>query len=205
VATELWSVLRRFLGACKRHILLQRPWGLQRLGKRSVVKRPRKLIGRKSIQIGDDTYILSKSLILAVSRYAGKMYHSSVRIGNGVYIGGHVYLTAMQEISIGDGCVLSEHVYITDLNHSFDPTRGPIMSQDLVTKGAVRIGANCFLGYRSAVMPGVTLGEWCIVGANSVVTRSFPAYSMIAGAPAQLIKVYSHELGKWVDPGKIEN
>lgn len=204
MATERWKVLRRFLGACKRHIFLERPWGLQHLGKRSAVKRPRKLGGRKSIQIGDDTYILSNSLILAVSRYAGKMYHSSIRIGNGVYIGGHVYLTAMQEISIGDGCVLSEHVYITDLNHGLDPNHGPIMSQNIESKGPVHIGANCFLGYRAAVMPGVTLGEWCIVGTNSVVTRSFPAYSMIAGAPAQLIKVYSHELGKWVVPGKIE-
>ena len=161
-------------------------------------------MGRESIQIGDGAYILSNSLILAVSRYAGKRHHPSIRIGNGVYIGRHVYLTAMKEISIGDSCVLSEHVYITDLSHGFDPTRGPIMSQDIESKGPVQIGANCFLGYRTAVMPGVTLGDWCIVGANSVVTQSFPAYSMIAGAPAQLIKIYSRELGKWVPPDKME-
>lgn len=204
MASGLWIVLRRSVGAWKRQILLERPWGLQKLGKRSIVKRPRKLTGRNSIWIGDDTYVHSYSLMIAVSQYAGKVYHSSIRIGNFVYIGRHVYLTAVQEISIGDGCVLSEHVYITDLSHGLDPNCGPIMSQDLETKGPVRIGANCFLGYRSVVMPGVTLGEWCVVGANSVVTRSFPSYSMIAGAPAQLIKVYSRELGKWLAPDKIK-
>lgn len=71
------------------------------------------------------------------------------------------------------------------------------MEQPLESKGPVRIGARCFLGYRAAVMPGVTLGEHCVVGANSVVTRSFGSFSMVAGSPARLIKVYSAATGKW--------
>jgi acetyltransferase-like isoleucine patch superfamily enzyme len=51
-------------------------------------------------------------------------------------------------------------------------------------------------------MPAVTLGPHCIVGANSVVTRSFPGYVMLGGLPARLIKVYSHELKTWVVPSK---
>lgn len=139
--------------------------------------------------------------MLAISKYAGKKYRGAISVGNGVYIGRHVYLTAAEGISIGDGCVLSEHVYITDLNHGYHPERGPIMLQDIEIKGAVKIGANCFLGYRCVVTSGVTLGDWCIVGANSVVTRSFPAYTMIAGSPARLIKVYSHDLREWVPYG----
>ncbi len=71
--------------------------------------------------------------------------------------------------------MLSEQVYITDLSHGLQPDRGPIMKQPLESKGPVRIGPRCFLGYRTAIMPGVTLGESCVVGANSVVTRSFSA------------------------------
>jgi acetyltransferase-like isoleucine patch superfamily enzyme len=140
----------------------------------------------------------------AIRDYQGKKYDSSIVIGNDVYIGRYVFLVAAQGITISSGCVLSEHVYITDENHGYNPLAGPIMQQELESKGPVRIGPNCLLGYRTAVMPGVTLGEWCIVGANSVVTHSFPSYSMIAGAPARLIKVYSHELRQWVEPGTVE-
>jgi len=113
-------------------------------------------------------------------------------------IGHYSFFTPAREISIGDGCVLSGHVYISDENHGFDPKAGPILKQPLESKGPVRIGNNCFLGYRVAILPGVTLGEHCVVGANSTVTRSFPAYCMLAGSPAQVIKRYSHELGEWV-------
>jgi acetyltransferase-like isoleucine patch superfamily enzyme len=144
--------------------------------------------------------VASNGLMYAIRDYQGKKYGSSISIGNDVYIGRHVFLVAAQGITIADGCVLSEQVYITDENHGYNPLAGPIMQQALESKGPVVIGPNCLLGYRTAVMPGVTLGEWCIIGANSVVTHSFPSFSMIAGAPARLIKVYSHELQDWVKP-----
>ena len=170
------------------------------MGEGSLVKLPRTLRGRKHIRIGAATRILPQSFMLAVSEYEGKKYRPLIEIGDDVYIGRSSYLVACEGISIGDGAVLSEHVYITDLDHGFDPSKGLIMKQSLSSKGPVRIGPNCFLGYRVAVMPGVTLGEWCICGANSVVTRSFPAYSMIAGSPARVVKIYSRDLGRWITP-----
>lgn len=184
----------------KRLLTLERPLGLASLGKDAIVKHPRTIWGREKIHIGAKTTILAHSLLHAVRKYSNVTLDASIRVGNEVYIGRHAYIVAANRIEIGDGSVLSEHVYITDLNHGFNPRAGNIMAQPIESKGPVHIGPNCFLGYRVAVMPGVTLGEWCIVGANSVVTKSFPAYSMIAGAPARLVKVYSHELGQWVPP-----
>ncbi len=51
-----------------------------------------------------------------------------------------------------------------------------------------RIGRNCFLGGRSMILPGVTIGDGSIVGAGSVVTRDVPPRCIVAGNPARVIK-----------------
>lgn len=183
-----------------RNYLFHRPRGLKHLGPQTFVARPWHFEGSGYIEIGSHVQIHGGSNICAIMHHENLTYTPSIRIGDGVYIGHHAFISAIDQISIGDGCVLSEHVYITDVFHGLTPGNGPILKQRLDSKGPVRIGANCFLGYRVAVMPGVELGEWCVVGSNSVVTRSFPACSMIAGAPARLIKVYSPESGKWIKP-----
>lgn len=190
-----WSAPLRF-GLSISKSLIHRPRGVT-YGSKSYILRPCVIFGASGIRLGDGTEILRHSYLNAVQQYAGEHLQSEIVIGNNVYIGRFVYLTAMSRISIGDGCVLSEHVYITDLMHGMHPDRGPIMQQPLESKGPVMIGARCFLGYRAAVMPGVTLGEHCVVGANSVVTRSFAPYSMVAGCPARLIKTFSTKDGRW--------
>jgi hypothetical protein len=64
-----------------------------------------------------------------------------------------------------------------------------ILSHDMTRniKVHTRIGRNCFIGGRSLILPGVTIGDSCIVGAGSVVTRSVPAHSIVAGNPARLL------------------
>lgn len=190
--------IHRALGLCRRILGMYHPFGLGRLGIGSAIHTPRVLWGRKNIRIGKKVLILENSFIQAIPKYANQAFHGFIDIGDNVYIGRNVYLTAIQGITIGEGSVLSEHVYITDLSHGFDPEAGPIMKQPVSSKGPVEIGRNCFLGYRVTVMPGVRLGDWCIVGANSVVTHDFPAYSMVAGTPAKLVKAYSKELKQWV-------
>jgi acetyltransferase-like isoleucine patch superfamily enzyme len=191
---------KSILTSLKRNLLMQRPFGLGALGRASRIEWPRTLRGRGNIFIGHSSHVRSHSHIEAVNEFGSQSYSPRIVIGDGVYVGRYAYLTSCNSITIGNGTVLSEHVYVTDLNHGFDPEGGPIMKQSLTSKGPVCIGENCFLGYRASVMPGVTLGNWCIVGANSVVTKSFPAYSMIVGQPAQVIRLYSTERGLWIDP-----
>lgn len=177
--------------------LVYRPAGIS-MGAKSAVMRPWKFVNSRSVQIGKNTHVLGYSYWECVGSHALSNYQGKIIIGDNVLIGYNSFFTAMNEISIGDGCVLSGHVYITDENHGFDPLAGPILEQPLENKGPVRIGKSCFLGYRVAILPGVNLGEHCVVGTGSTVTHSFPAYSMLAGSPARLIKTYSFELGRWV-------
>jgi acetyltransferase-like isoleucine patch superfamily enzyme len=177
--------------------LLYRPRGVT-FGERSYIHRPYSISGRDRVRIGKRSFIRSGLHIQAIHEYAGVAHQPLIEIGDDVYIGSNAYFTAIDKICIGDGSVLSEHVYITDEFHGMDPRAGLIMNQPLISKGPVIIGRACFLGFRASVMPGVTLGDHCVVGANATVTRSFPAYSMVGGSPARLLKSYSLESGAWL-------
>ncbi len=173
------------------------PRGMQ-CGSKVAIRRPHRISNPQCISIGNRTTIGRGALIAPILKYADVDYSPKIEIGEDVYIGPYLYMACVGRIVIGDGSVLSEDVFINDSNHGLDPERGLIMQQELVHTGDVRIGSNCFLGLRSAIMPGVILGDHCIVGINSVVTKSFPDYSMIAGVPAVLIKRYSPKERQWV-------
>jgi lipopolysaccharide O-acetyltransferase len=61
----------------------------------------------------------------------------------------------------------------------------------------VVIGDNVWIGESVCVLPGVSIGEGCIIGALSVVTKSIPAYSIAVGSPARVVKQFDFEQNKW--------
>jgi acetyltransferase-like isoleucine patch superfamily enzyme len=176
--------------------LLYRPRGMT-LGTNSYIRLPRWIVNPTRISVGADTTILRHCRLEAYDRHSAGQLDGRIVIGNGVYVGAYCMLTAMQRIEIGDGCVLSDSVYISDASHGLSPNGGPIMQQPLKSKGPVKLGKKCFLGIGSSILPGVTLGDHSVVSTRSVVTQSFPEYSMLVGNPARLVKVYDPERSVW--------
>lgn len=176
--------------------LVFRPRGLK-MGAGSLIRRPWRILNPRYIETGERVQIGQHVILNALRGYNGVPINGHIRLEDDVYIGGYCQIHAMGRMNIGKGCVLSEHVYVSDTAHRLDPKAGPIMQQPLTSKGPVTLGQNVFIGYGCSILPGVTLGDHCIVGTRSVVTRSFPAYSMIAGTPARLIKRYNTSTGLW--------
>lgn len=102
-------------------------------------------------------------------------------VGKSFAVSGCCYIQAMNGIEIGDDTIFSFGVGIVSANH--DPSNLTKSVQD----APVRIGKRCWLGKNAIVLPGVELGDDCVVAAGAVVTRSFGPGSVVAGVPARLI------------------
>lgn len=109
-------------------------------------------------------------------------------IGEGVALNVGVFISVVESVEIGAHSGFGNGSFITDGYHRVgDPIR-PFQRQGMSAKGPVKIGENVWCGINTIVTGGVTIGDRCIIGANSVVTRDLPAYTICAGAPAKVIR-----------------
>ena len=105
--------------------------------------------------------------------------------GKGVYPGDSpgVYINATNGISIGDYTNIGPNVGLVSSNHDF------VNNEEYTRAERIEIGKHCWLGMGSVVLPSVKLGDFTIVGAGAIVTRSFPeGYCVLAGNPARVIR-----------------
>ena len=124
-------------------------------------------------------------------------------IGEGFQMNDYVHITARENVKIGRNVLLASKIYISDCSHgsySGDENDSPPESipkdRPLFSKPVV-IGDNVWLGEFVSVLPGVTIGNGTIVGANSVVSKSLPPNVIAVGSPAKPIKKYNNETQCW--------
>jgi acetyltransferase-like isoleucine patch superfamily enzyme len=115
-----------------------------------------------------------------------------IRIGAGSFLNLGVMVASMELVEIGDHCMFANGCFITDANHRFDDRDRPVPWQGFTTKGPTRLGDNVWCGAGVVVTSGVTIGERCVIGANSVVTTDLPPFSIAAGAPAKVLRTIEY-------------
>lgn len=192
--------IKQFLKTCKSVIchpivggyLLFNGSRMINIGNNISINRLRFLRCGESISIGRD------ARFLFIEKYYGGKYDPSIVIGNNVFITNSCSFLSAAPIEIDDNCLIASDVLITSENHGINPELSDSYSNIPLQAKAVHIGKGCWLGEKVSILPGVTLGERCIVAANAVVTKSFPAYSMIGGVPAKLIMKYDFESHEWI-------
>lgn len=161
--------------------------------------KPTTIFNEQYITIGNDT-LIGPDISLSAGMVPGQecITYPVVSIGDRCLIGRGSGIVGHFSIEIGNDVWTGHNVYITDQNHGYEDITKTIAQQSQPER-AVKIGDGSWLGYGSVVLPGVTIGKHVVVGANSVVTRDIPDYSVAVGSPARVIKRYVDGVWKSVD------
>lgn len=149
--------------------------------------------GERYISLGDGVSIGDYGFLSAWDYYANADQHlyPCLTIGNNCSIGARSHITCINSITIGNNLLTGPNVLITDNAHG-EAVRELLdiapSKRLLYSKGPVVIGDNVWIGEKASIMPGVHIGRGAIIAANSVVTHDVPAYAVVAGIPAKVIK-----------------
>lgn len=116
------------------------------------------------------------------------MNPQNIKIGNNSSINsGMIYAGAKSKIVIGENSLLSYNVHIRTTSHNYEERKRKIIEQGNFEKDII-IGNDVWIGYGAQIMPGVKLGDGCVIAAGAVVTKDVEPYKVVAGIPAKVIK-----------------
>lgn len=165
-------------------------------GNNSNIIKPFRIVGKKYIEIGKNVIIRHGLRMEAIDKWNGVEYTPCIKIADNVGIQQNCHITCAESIIIGEYTSILPCVMITDITHQYNDLTVPPGCADIKVN-PVSIGKYCMIGFSSAIMPGVKIGDNCIVGANSVVTHDLPNGSVAVGSPAKIIKRYDYLLNRW--------
>ena len=172
---------------------------------------PRTISRPNRIYIGDDVWLGPGALLAPATNFPSQplfppgmtadfkqVFDPRITIGNRVTSTGGLILGAHQDITIEDDVMFAANVMISDALHGYETANVPYKYQPMGHIAPVLIKRGCWIGQNVVILPRVTIGEYAIVGANSVVTASIPARSIAYGAPARVVKRWDEATQAWV-------
>ena len=135
--------------------------------------------GNRGIDIGSRVF-LGRHTLLACK-------DGDIALEDGVNISYNCTVFSASSVRIGRETLLAAYCYVVGGGHDFDRPDLPVVQQARPSQGIV-VGAGGWLGAGSIVLDGVTIGPSAIVGAHAVVTQDVPAFAIVAGAPARVVR-----------------
>jgi acetyltransferase-like isoleucine patch superfamily enzyme len=128
-------------------------------------------------------------------------------LDDGCVIGRRCVISAKNRVHIERNSMFAPSALVMDHNHAFEDVTVPIIDQGTTKGGTIRIEEGCWVGFGAAIVCNegeLVIGRHSVIGANSVVTRSVPSYSVVTGNPARVVKSYDPSKGEWIlGSGKV--
>ena len=170
----------------------------KKFGHNSYLTRPYMLTNPQCIVIEENVVIRGYSRIEAIVHDGYTKFNPAIKIGKNTKIEQYFHVGACELVEIGENVLIASRVFISDHNHCFSDINIPIKQQGITAGGKVVIERNVWLCEGCVILPGLTIGRNSVVGANAVVKRNIPPYSVAVGIPAKVIKQFDFNLGKWI-------
>ena len=172
---------------------------------------PRQILNPERMVMGDNISLGPNSFLIAQKYYPTAVMqgpgHSNIRqqfdsliqIGNRVTATAGLQIAACNRVLIEEDVMFASNVHLNDSLHGYTDVSIPFKYQDLTKIAPICIKKGSWIGQNVVVLPGVTIGELSIVGANSVVRNNVPDRSIAAGNPARVIKRWNQTSKIWED------
>lgn len=110
-------------------------------------------------------------------------FGKNITIGKSVFINSGCHFQDQGGITIGDDSLIGHNVVLATINHDLEPENNRKNHYAPIT-----IGKHVWIGSNATVLAGVTIGDWAVVAAGAVVTKDVPAYTVVGGVPAKVLK-----------------
>lgn len=154
---------------------------------------PVMISGTGHISLGDNVEICRLARIDAIEYYpnTGQRFSPELKIANNVVVQISCHIGCINRVEIGEYTTMGARTYITDHTHGsveYGDLQLPPRHRKLYSKGPVIIGKYVSIGEGCIILPGVTIGDHAVIGANAVVTKDIPPYAVAVGNPAKVVK-----------------
>jgi acetyltransferase-like isoleucine patch superfamily enzyme len=201
LATILWHRVRQYARGIPLRALTSSVHGTVFRGRRVVVEHAYQLSSRGPLVLEDGVWLnalsdrgielgcnvtIARGAVLTCTGVIARC-GVGIRIGDRSAVGAFSFLGGQGGIDVGSDVIMGPSVRIFSENHDYADVDRPIRAQG-ETRAAVTIEDDCWIGAGATILAGVTIQRGCVIAAGAVVTRDVPAFSVVAGVPARVIK-----------------
>lgn len=213
LAIVLWHRSRQIVRGLPLRLRARAVHGVVFRGRRVVVEHARQLasgpgliledlvtinaLSRDGIVLGRNVTIARGATLLCTGVLAE--LGDGIRLGDRCAVGAGSFLGGQGGLFVGDDVIMGPGVHIFTENHRFDVAELPIRAQGN-TRASVSIERDCWIGASATIVAGVSIGVGSVVAAGAIVTHDVPAFAVVAGVPARVIKWRRPAAGPMAQP-----
>ena len=175
----LKDIAKELVWTGRKMLMIIKGYGFKSIGRHSYVKKPIRIFNGHNVTIGNYVNVLDGLRLETIEKWNDQVFNPNVVIGDRVSFGQCVHLVCASKVIIHDDVAIGPFSMINDCTHGYSDPTVPLSIQNLKT-APIEIGEGTIIGMSVCILPGVSIGKHCYIGANTVVTKNLPDYTVVS-------------------------